>query len=136
MNYWLIKSEPSEYSFEDLLREGRTIWDGVRNFQAKRYLSQMAVGDKLFYYHSQTQRAIVGLVQVSRSAFPDPKDSQWVAVEIRPVKAFPQPVTLAQIKRDLRFADFALVRQARLSVMPVAPVLAEAIAQLAGLPSL
>jgi len=125
MTYWLIKSEPDEYSFEDLLREEKAIWDGVRNFQARRYLSEMRVGDRLFYYHSMPERAVVGLAEVIREAFPDPTDPRWIAVEIRPVQRFSRPIPLAQIKADPRFADFALVRQARLSVMPVPPPLAD-----------
>jgi len=124
MNYWLVKSEPEEYSFDDLLREGHAIWDGVRNFQAKRYLSEMRVGDRLFYYHSMSERAVVGLAEVIREAFPDPTDPRWIAVEIRPLERFARPIPLARIKADPRFADFALVRQARLSVMPVPPPLA------------
>jgi len=125
MIYWLIKSEPGEYSFDDLVREGRTVWDGVRNFQAKRYLSEMRLGDRLFYYHSVSERAVIGLAEVIREAFPDPTDPRWIAVEIRPLQRFSRPIPLAQIKADPRFADFALVRQARLSVMPVPPPLAD-----------
>ncbi len=125
MTYWLIKSEPDEYSFDDLLREGRAVWDGVRNFQAKRYLSEMRLGDRLFYYHSVSERAVIGLAEVIREAFPDPTDPRWIAVEIRPLQRFSRPIPLAQIKADPRFADFALVRQARLSVMPVPPPLVE-----------
>jgi predicted RNA-binding protein with PUA-like domain len=84
----------------------------------------MQVGDKLFYYHSMPERAVVGLAQVTRAAFPDPTDPRWIAVEIRPLSRFVQPIPLARIKADPRFADFALVRQARLSVMPVPPPLA------------
>lgn len=125
MTYWLIKSEPDEYSFGDLLREGKAVWDGVRNFQARRYLSEMRVGDRLFYYHSMSERAVVGLAEVVREAFPDPTDPRWIAVEIRPLERFARPIPLAQIKADPRFAEFALVRQARLSVMPVPLPLAE-----------
>jgi len=125
MTYWLIKSEPDEYSFAHLLRDQSAVWDGVRNPQARRYLSEMQVGDKLFYYHSMPERAVVGLAQVTRAAFPDPTDPRWIAVEIRPLSRFVQPIPLARIKADPRFADFALVRQARLSVMPVPPPLAD-----------
>jgi len=134
MTYWLIKSEPDEYSFEDLLREGKAVWDGVRNFQARRYLSEMRVGDRLFYYHSMPERAIVGLAEVIRESIPDPTDPRWIAVEIRPLERFARPIPLAQIKADPRFADFALVRQARLSVMPVPLPLAEVLLQW-GLPA-
>jgi predicted RNA-binding protein with PUA-like domain len=125
MTYWLIKSEPDEYSFAHLLRDQSAVWDGVRNPQARRYLSEMQVGDRLFYYHSMPERAVVGLAQVTRAAFPDPTDPRWIAVEIRPLRRFVQPIPLARIKADPRFADFALVRQARLSVMPVPPPLAD-----------
>jgi predicted RNA-binding protein with PUA-like domain len=112
MTYWLIKSEPDEYSFAHLLRDQSAVWDGVRNPQARRYLSEMQVGDRLFYYHSMPERAVVGLAQVTRAAFPDPTDPRWIAVEIRPLSRFVQPIPLARIKADPRFADFALVRQA------------------------
>jgi predicted RNA-binding protein with PUA-like domain len=125
MTYWLIKSEPDEYSFAHLLRDQSAVWDGVRNPQARRYLSEMQVGDRLFYYHSRPERAVVGLAQVTRAGFPDPTDPRWIAVEIRPLSRFVQPIPLARIKADPRFADFALVRQARLSVMPVPPPLAD-----------
>jgi predicted RNA-binding protein with PUA-like domain len=129
MNYWLIKSEPDEYSFEHLLRDQRAVWDGVRNPQARRYLSEMQVGDRLFYYHSMPERAVVGLAEVTRAAFPDPTDPRWIAVEIRPLQRFGRPISLAQIKADPRFAELGLVRQPRLSVMPVPPPLAEILLQ-------
>jgi predicted RNA-binding protein with PUA-like domain len=129
MTYWLIKSEPDEYSFEHLIRDQRAVWDGVRNPQARRYLSEMQVGDRLFYYHSMPERAVVGLAEVTRAAFPDPTDPRWIAVEIRPLQRFARPISLAQIKADPRFAELGLVRQPRLSVMPVPPPLAEILLQ-------
>jgi len=129
MTHWLIKSEPDEYSFEHLLQDQRAVWDGVRNPQARRYLSEMQVGDRLFYYHSMPERAVVGLAEVTRAAFPDPTDPRWIAVEIRPLQRFARPISLAQIKADPRFADLGLVRQPRLSVMPVPPPLAEILLQ-------
>jgi predicted RNA-binding protein with PUA-like domain len=129
MTYWLIKSEPDEYSFEHLLRDQKAVWDGVRNPQARRYLSEMQVGDRLFYYHSMPERAVVGLAEVTRAAFPEPTDPRWIAVEIRPLQRLARPISLAQIKADPRFADLGLVRQPRLSVMPVPPLLAEILLQ-------
>jgi predicted RNA-binding protein with PUA-like domain len=129
MTYWLIKSEPDEYSFEHLLRDQKAVWDGVRNPQARRYLSEMQVGDRLFYYHSMPERAVVGLAEVTRAAFPDPTDPRWIAVEIRPLQRFARPISLAQIKADSRFAELGLVRQPRLSVMPVPSPLAEILLQ-------
>ncbi|MDT7942836.1 MAG: EVE domain-containing protein, partial [Bacteroidota bacterium] len=107
----------------------RAIWDGVRNPQARRYLSEMQVGDRLFYYHSMPERAVVGLAEVTRAAFPDPTDPRWIAVEIRPLQRFARPISLAQLKADPRFAELGLVRQPRLSVMPVPTPLAEILLQ-------
>jgi predicted RNA-binding protein with PUA-like domain len=129
MTYWLIKSEPDEYSFEHLLRDQKAVWDGDSKPQARRYLSEMQVGDKLFYYHSMPERAVVGLAEVTRAAFPDPTDPRWIAVEIRPLQRLARPISLAQIKADPRFAELGLVRQPRLSVMPVPPLLAEILLQ-------
>jgi predicted RNA-binding protein with PUA-like domain len=129
MTHWLIKSEPDEYSFEHLLQDQSAVWDGVRNPQARRHLSEMQVGDRLFYYHSMPERAVVGLAEVTRAAFPDPTDPRWIAVEIRPLQRLARPISLAQIKADPRFAELGLVRQPRLSVMPVPPPLAEILLQ-------
>jgi predicted RNA-binding protein with PUA-like domain len=122
VNYWLVKTEPGEFSFEDLLRDGRTVWDGVRNFQARNNLSAMALGDLVLVYHSISHKAIVGVATVARSGYPDPTDNakgQWIVVDLAPVKALASPVTLAQIKTDHYLSAMPLVKQSRLSVMPL-----------------
>ena len=120
---WLVKSEPGTYSWDDLVREGRTQWTGVRNYAARIHLKAMRVGDPVLYYHSGEDRCIVGLARVTKTAFPDPTSEEegWVAVELAPVQPLPQPVTLAQIKADPTLKDMALVRLGRLSVQPVRP---------------
>ena len=121
MAHWLVKSEPAKYAFADLQRDGRTIWDGVRNNQAALYLKAMQVGDQVLYYHSQEGLAVVGIAQVARQAFLDPTDpaGRFVAVEITPVRPLKQPVTLAQMKAEPSLAGMAMFRQFRLSVSPV-----------------
>jgi predicted RNA-binding protein with PUA-like domain len=122
-SYWLVKSEPAKYGFADLVREGRTTWDGVRNNQAAIYLRQMRVGDLVFYYHSQEGLAVVGIAKVAREAFPDPTDptGRFVAVELTPVRALPEPVTLAAIKATPALAGMTMLRLFRLSVTPITP---------------
>lgn len=122
MRHWLLKSEPDVYSWADLVRDGATVWDGVRNAQAALNLKAMAAGDLAFFYHSNIGKEAVGLVEVTRTAFPDPGDRQgrWVAVEVKPVRPLPRPVTLAQMKENPALAGFQLIRQSRLSVVPVA----------------
>ncbi len=119
MSYWLVKSEPEEYSYADLERERVGIWDGVRNPQAQRYLKEMCVGELVLYYHTGRERAIVGLAEVVREAFPDPTDPRYVAVELRAVRRFPTPLKLEAIRQLTGMEGFALLRQPRLSVMPV-----------------
>ena len=123
MNYWLVKSEPNKYSWADLTRDGHTTWDGVRNFQARNNLQSMKTGDLVLFYHSVSEKAIVGVSTVTKEAFPDPTvpDPTWVAVTLAPEKAFAQPVTLEQIKKEERLQNIALLRQSRLSVMPLTP---------------
>lgn len=120
---WLVKSEPGTYSWDDLVREGRTDWTGVRNYAARIHLNAMRVGDPVLYYHSGEVRCIVGLARVTGPAFPDPtaEENGWVAVSLAPVKPLPRPVTLAQIKADAALKTMELVRQGRLSVQPVRP---------------
>jgi predicted RNA-binding protein with PUA-like domain len=122
-SYWLVKSEPVKYAFADLQRDGRTVWDGVRNNQAALYLKAMKLGDQAFYYHSQEGLAVVGVAEVVREAFPDPTDSsgRFVAVELAPVRSLPRPVSLAEMKADPALAGMAMFRQFRLSVSPVQP---------------
>lgn len=119
MNYWLMKSEPGTYSFSDLLKDKKTTWDGVRNFQARNNLKSMKKGDLILFYHSMDDKAVVGLGKISKEFFPDPKDNEWVAVEVSAGKQLKNPVTLAQIKADKRLSDMVLVRSSRLSVQPV-----------------
>lgn len=119
MNYWLIKQEPEKYSFDDFLREGRTDWTGVRNFQARNNLRAMKTGDRVLFYHSVSDKAIVGAAEVSREEFPDPTDEKWIAVEIKPVEKFSKPVTLDEIKAEKALENIALIKQSRLSVLPL-----------------
>src|SRR6478609_11582285 len=119
--YWLIKSEPAAFSWDDLVRDGETLWDGVRNHRAAMNLRAMKVGDRAFFYHSVTGKEIVGVVEVSEAGLTDPKDptGKWAAVRIKPVRALERPVTLAEIKADASLADIELVRQSRLSVAEI-----------------
>jgi predicted RNA-binding protein with PUA-like domain len=119
MNYWLLKSEPETYSWKDLLHDKKTTWDGVRNYQARNNLKAMNKGDLAFFYHSMDDKAIVGIARIVKEAFPDPKDENWVAVEIAPEKKIKNPVSLAQIKADKRLSGMTLVKSSRLSVQPV-----------------
>ena len=118
MAHWLMKSEPESYSWSDLVRDGGTEWDGVRNNAARLHLKAMRVGDEAFFYHSMSDKAVVGIMRVSREARPDPKDPDWVSVRVEPILAI-GPVTLAEIKAEPRLAQMELVRQSRLSVAPV-----------------
>src|SRR5690606_22133717 len=119
MNYWLVKQEPTAYSWDDLVKDGATDWTGVRNYTARNHLNEMKKGDKVFFYHSVVGKEVVGIAQVSRTAFPDPTDEKWIAVEIKPVKALKQPVSLDQMKANTARANIYLVRQPRFSVMPL-----------------
>ena len=121
MNHWLLKTEPGSYSWSDLVKDKKTVWDGVRNFQARSNMKKMEKGDAVFVYHTGDEKAIVGEAQVTKSPYPDPKDGDWVVVELSPGKALKKPVTLAQIKSDKRLSDMVLVRASRLSVQPVKP---------------
>lgn len=119
MNYWMVKQEPDAYSWEDFVKDGATDWTGVRNFQARNNLKAMNKGDKVLFYHSNVGKEVVGIATVSKTAFPDPTDEKWLAVELQPVKPLKNPVTLAKIKENLALADIRLVRQSQLSVMPL-----------------
>jgi predicted RNA-binding protein with PUA-like domain len=118
MAYWLMKSEPGSYGWSDLVRDGGTEWDGVRNPTARIHLRTMAVGDEAFFYHSMDERQIVGIMRVAREAQPDAKDPNWVSVRVEPVRSLP-PVTLKAIKAEPALAGMELIRQSRLSVAPV-----------------
>lgn len=121
--YWLVKSEPSAYAWADLVRDRRTAWTGVRNYAARLHLKTMQKGDEVFFYHSVESKSIVGLARVTKTFFPDPTapGEDWAAVELTAVVALAQPVTLAQVKTDAKLQNIALVRQSRLSVMPLRP---------------
>lgn len=121
--YWLIKSEPAAYSWEDLRNDGETLWDGVRNHRAAMNLRAMAKGERAFFYHSVTGKEIVGVAEISEPGLIDPKDpdGKWPAVRIKPVRALERPVTLAEIKADKTLGDIELVRQSRLSVAEIRP---------------
>lgn len=134
MANWLVKEEPSHYAFDALVKDGRTRWSGVKNPLAQKHLRTMARGDRVFYYHTGTEKAIVGIARVLGDPYPDPDDRTGRAfvVDLAPVKRLPAPVTLAAIKADRFFADFALTRVPRLSVMPVSDEQWERILQMAG----
>jgi predicted RNA-binding protein with PUA-like domain len=119
MARWLMKSEPESYSWADLERDGSTEWDGVRNNAARLHLKAMAPGDEAFFYHSMSDKAVVGIMRVTRAAEPDPKAPKWVRVRVEPLKALKRPVTLAEIKAEPALAKMELIRQSRLSVAPI-----------------
>ena len=121
MSYWLVKSEPNVYSFDDLIKEKQTVWSGVRNYAARIHLNTMKKGDEVLFYHSNEGTDIVGIAKVVKESYPDPTtdDDRWVAVDIKPVKKLKNAVTLSQIKADKRLQEMALVRLGRLSVQPV-----------------
>jgi predicted RNA-binding protein with PUA-like domain len=133
--YWLVKSEPSAYAWADLVRDRRTAWTGVRNYAARLHLKTMQKGDEVFFYHSIETKSIVGLARVTKTFFPDPTapGEDWAAVELTAVVALAQPVTLAQVKTDAKLQNIALVRQSRLSVMPLRPAEFAQIKQLGGI---
>ena len=119
MARWLMKSEPEAYSWSDLVRDGGTEWDGVRNNAARLHLKAMKAGDEAFLYHSMSDKAVVGIMRITREAQPDPKDNNWVSVRVEPVEELARPVTLAEIKAEPKLAKMELIRQSRLSVAPV-----------------
>jgi len=119
MAHWLMKSEPKSYSWNDLVRDGGTEWDGVRNNAARLNLKAMRKGDEAFFYHSMSDKAVVGIMRVTREAQPDPKDPDWVSVRVEPVRPLVRPVNLAEIKTEPKLAKMELIRQSRLSVAPV-----------------
>lgn len=119
MAYWLMKSEPSSYSWGDLVRDGGTMWDGVRNNAARLHLRAMKAGDQAYFYHSMDERSVVGIMKIAGTGQPDGEDGSWVKVPVEPVRPLNKPVTLAQIKAEPRLAKMELIRQSRLSVAPV-----------------
>jgi len=133
--FWLVKSEPGAWSWEDQVRDQVTAWTGVRNHQAAKYLKTMKLGDLCFFYHSVEQKRIVGIVEVVREAYADPtaEEGRWVCVDVKAVRPVPRPVTLAEIKDEPRLADIPLIRQSRLSVMPIAAEHWQVLSGMAGL---
>lgn len=121
MNYWLIKSEPNTYSWDDFVKLGRDHWDGVRNYQARNNMKEMKVGDQALFYHSVNEKSVVGIAEVVREHYPDPTtdDERWCVVDFVPVRPLTKKVTLDEIKGDDRFSDMVLVKNTRLSVQPV-----------------
>ncbi|MDX1666581.1 MAG: EVE domain-containing protein [Saprospiraceae bacterium] len=121
MNYWLVKSEPYEYSYDDLESDGKTRWVGVRNYAARNHMRDMEKGDRVFYYHSREGLEIVGIARVVKDSYPDPTadEGDWSAVDLEPVKRLEHPVSLKEIKKQPELQEMALVRNSRLSVMPV-----------------
>ena len=121
MAHWLVKSEPAKYAYADLERDGKTVWDGVRNNAAALHLKAMTTGDEVLYYHSQEGLAVVGIAQVVKAAFPDATDpsGRFVAVELAPVRPLKRPVTLSEMKAEPKLEGMAMLRQSRLSVSPV-----------------
>ncbi|MEJ7913579.1 MAG: EVE domain-containing protein [Chitinophagaceae bacterium] len=121
MNYWLVKSEPSTYSWDQFVKDGVTHWDGVRNYAARNHLREMKKGDLVFFYHSNEGLEIVGIAKVARASYPDAssEDPAWIVVDLKAVKPLKNPVTLKQIKTDAQLTNMALLRLSRLSVQPV-----------------
>ncbi len=133
-NYWLVKQEPSSYSWSDFSKEKGTSWTGVRNYSARNNLRGMAKGDEVLFYHSGEEKAVVGIARVTRDAYPDSTatEGDWSAVDLAPVKRLPRPVTLGEIKKTARLQKIALVRQSRLSVMPLSQTEFRTIVGMAG----
>ena len=131
-NHWLVKQEPEAYSWDDFVRDGRTDWTGVRNFQARNNLRAMRKGDAVLFYYSVSDKAVVGIAQVTREAFSDPtaQEGDWSAVELKPVKPLKKPVTLEQIKAEPKLHGIALLRNSRLSVQPLGKAEFDLICQL------
>jgi predicted RNA-binding protein with PUA-like domain len=119
MAYWLMKTEPETYSWDDLVRDKKTTWDGVRNFQARTNIKAMKKGDIVFIYHTGDEKAVIGTAKVLKEHYPDPADKDWVVIDLAPEKKLKKPVSLSQIKADKRLTNMVLVRASRLSVQPV-----------------
>jgi predicted RNA-binding protein with PUA-like domain len=132
--HWLMKSEPESYGWDDLVRDGATEWDGVRNNAARLHLKAMKKGDEAFLYHSMSDKAVVGIMRITHEAQPDPRDPDWVSVGVEPVRPLPRPVTLAEIKATPSLSKMELIRQSRLSVAPVRPEEWKRVLELARVP--
>ena len=135
MAHWLIKSEPEVYSWDQLVKDGQTRWDGIRNYAARLHLRAMKKGDQVFFYHSNKGTEIVGVAAVTRESYPDPtsSDPAWFAIDVKPLKKLAKPVTLDQIKKEKKLAGMALVRISRLSVQPVSEQEWEIVMKMAGM---
>jgi predicted RNA-binding protein with PUA-like domain len=133
-SYWLVKQEPEDYSWDDLVRDGLTAWTGVRNFQARNNLRDMKAGDTVLFYHSGKEKSVVGIAEVAKAAYPDPTadDESWIAVDIKPLKRLAKAVTLADIGANPKLRDLLLLRQSRLSVMPVSKTEFDEIVKMSG----
>ena len=133
-NSWLVKQEPEDYSWDDLVRDKKTAWTGVRNFQARNNLRNMKTGDAILFYHSGKDKSVVGIAEVAKAAYPDPtaEADSWIAVDIKPVKPLAKPVSLADIRANAKLHDLLLVRQSRLSVMPVSTADFDEIVKMSG----
>lgn len=132
--YWLVKQEPESYSWDEFVKDGGTAWTGIRNFQARNNLRAMKTGDPVFFYHSVSEKQVVGIAKVAKEHFPDPtaKEGDWSAVNLKPLKPLKSPVTLAQIKADPATADMVLVKNSRLSTQPVTAAQAKRLLELGG----
>jgi predicted RNA-binding protein with PUA-like domain len=119
MRYWLLRSEPDVYGWAHLARDGATEWDGVRNYTARNFLKEMQPGDRALFYHSNTEKAAVGIMEITRAWRPDGEKGDWASVAVKPVEKLPRPVTLAEMKAEPRLAKLEMLRQSRLSVTPV-----------------
>lgn len=119
MAYWLLRSEPDAYSWDRLVKDGATEWDGVRNYTARNFLKEMQPGDRALFYHSNTERAAVGIMEITRAWRPDGEKGIWASVAVKPVEKLPRPVTLAEMKAEPQLAKLEVLRQSRLSVTPV-----------------
>jgi len=128
----MVKQEPEAYSFDDLIKDGKTDWTGVRNFQARNNLRAMRTGDKVLFYHSVSEKSVVGVAEVSREEFSDPTDEKWIAVELKPLEKFAKPVSLEQIKTEKSLENIALLKQSRLSVVPLTKAEFETIIKISG----
>jgi predicted RNA-binding protein with PUA-like domain len=124
MNYWLVKQDPANYPFEQFQKEKKTDWTGVRNYQARNFLRDMKKGDEVLFYHSGDEKAVVGFASISKTAFPDPTadNDGWIAVELKAGKNLPNPVSLAQIKAEPKLKEILLVRNGRISVLPLSKI--------------
>lgn len=132
MNYWLIKSEPGTYSWANLLRERRTVWDGVRNFQARNNLRAMRPGDLALFYHSVNERSVLGVARIASAPYPDPKAPDWTVVDVEPAFSLKAPVSLDRVKTERALKEMVLLKQSRLSVQPVRKSEFEALVSIGG----